>query len=94
MRSGIAIPHARIPSLGRSLGFFARLRTPLDFDAIDGERVDLVFLLLLPAQAQGEQLNALACVARRLRADDVRIALRKALGTREAYAVPCGASWG
>ena len=75
---GIAIPHARLPSLARPLGLFARLRQPMDFEAIDGERVDLVFLLLLPAAAQGEQLNALACVARRLRDERVRAALRKA----------------
>ncbi len=87
MGAGIAIPHARLPTLQRPLGFFVRLRAPMDFDAIDGDRVDLVFLLLLPAQAQGEHLNALACVARRLRAEPVTIALRKAQDVADLYAV-------
>ena len=87
MGSGIAIPHARLPALARPLGLFARLRPPLDFDAIDGEKVDLVFLLLLPAQAQGEHLNALACVARRLRNEQVRAGLRKAHVADQLYGI-------
>ena len=75
---GIAIPHARLPGVARPLGLFARLRPAVDFDAIDGERVDLAFLLLLPAPAQPEHLNVLALVARRLRADGVRAELRRA----------------
>ncbi len=87
MGSGIAIPHARLAPLKRPLGLFARLRAPIDFEAIDGNRVDLVFLLLLPAQAQDDHLNALACVARRLRAEPVTVALRKAQDAEELYAV-------
>lgn len=87
MGSGMAVPHARIPTLTRTRGLFARLRPAMDFDAIDGERVDLVFLLLMPSQAQGEHLNALACVARRLRDDQVRASLRKARDREELYAV-------
>ena len=86
MGSGIAIPHARLPALARPFGLFARLRSALDFDAIDGEKVDLVFLLLLPAEAAGEHLNALACVARRLRAEPVRAALRGSPDAARAYA--------
>lgn len=94
MGSGIAIPHARLPSVARPRGLFARLRPAVDFDAIDGERVDLVFLLLLPAQAQvqaqvpgqGDQLNALACVARRLRAEGVKAALRRAHVAEQLFA--------
>ncbi len=76
--AGIAIPHARLTPLARPVGLFARLRPPMDFEAIDDRRVDLAFLLLLPAQAQGDHLNALACVARRLRIGKVTDALRKA----------------
>ena len=90
MGAGIAIPHARLPSLAGPSGFFARLRQPMDFDAIDGERVDLVFLLLLPSQARGDHLHALACVARRLRDDRVRLALRKARDPREVHGILCG----
>ena len=87
MGAGIAIPHARLASLTRPVGLFARLRTPIDFDAIDGQRVDLVFLLLLPAQAQGDHLNALACVARKLRDDQVKAELRKAHVSDQIYAI-------
>lgn len=84
---GIAIPHARLPSLTRPLGLFARLRPPLDFDAIDAQKVDLVFLLLLPAQTQGEHLNTLASVARKLRDQDVKAALRRAHDVDGLYAL-------
>ena len=87
MGAGIAIPHARLPSLTRPIGLFARLRQPVEFDAIDSQRVDLVFLLLLPAQTQGDHLNALACVARKLRDDQVKAELRKAHVRDEIYAI-------
>ncbi|MGI3900771.1 MAG: PTS sugar transporter subunit IIA [Janthinobacterium lividum] len=87
MGAGIAIPHARLPSLMRPVGLFARLRPPIDFDAIDGQRVDLVFLLLLPAQAQGDHLNALACVARKLREDQAKAEVRKAHLDDQIYAI-------
>lgn len=90
MGAGIAIPHARLTALRQPLSFFARLRPPIDFAAIDDQKVDLVFLLLLPAEAQGDHLNALACVARRLRADDVKVALRKLTDVASAYTVLTG----
>ncbi len=46
---GIAIPHARIPGVSRPFGMLVKLRQPIDFDAIDSQPVDLVFVLLLPA---------------------------------------------
>ena len=64
---GVAIPHARIQGLHRSFGILVRLSKPIDFEAIDGRPVNLVFLLLLPANPVGEQLKALASVARKLR---------------------------
>lgn len=67
--AGIAIPHARLPAVAKPFGLLARLKRPIDFKAIDGEPVDLVFLLLQPATAMGD-LNALASVARRLREPD------------------------
>ena len=87
MGAGIAIPHARLALVPRPVGFFARLRPFVEFDAIDGQRVDLVFLLLLPEQAQGEHLNALACVARRLREESTTAALRAARAPHELYAI-------
>jgi PTS system nitrogen regulatory IIA component len=64
---GIAIPHARIAGLDKPFGVLVRLRQPIDFDAIDYQPVDLMFLLLFPAKPNKEQLNALASVARILR---------------------------
>ena len=61
---GIAIPHARIPGLDKPFGILVRLKEPIDFDAIDSQPVDLLFLLLLPVTSDKEQLNALASVAR------------------------------
>jgi nitrogen PTS system EIIA component len=64
---GIAIPHARIPGLNKPFGILVRLKQPMDFDAIDGQPVDVLFLLLLPVASDKEQINALASVARILR---------------------------
>jgi nitrogen PTS system EIIA component len=83
--SGVAIPHARISGLNKPYGVLARLKRALDFAAIDGELVDLVFLLLLPNSSGGEQLNALAAVARQLRKPTIAAMLRKARDASEAY---------
>src|SRR5262245_43573039 len=64
---GIAIPHARFREIRKPHGFLVRLRQPVEFDAVDGRGVDIVFLLLLPASSQLDCLNALAAVARKLR---------------------------
>ncbi|MBV9527544.1 PTS sugar transporter subunit IIA [Sphingomonas sp.] len=61
---GVAIPHGKIESLGRIYGLFARLAEPIDYKAIDGRPVDLVFLLLSPADAGGDHLKALAAISR------------------------------
>jgi len=81
MGNGVAIPHARFPALKKPFGVMARLKRPIDFEAIDGQPVDLVFLLLLPTAAEGEQLGALACVARKLRSP---ADLTKLRGTKNA----------
>ena len=76
---GVAIPHARIAVVKKPFGLLARLKSAIEFDSIDHQPVDLVFLLLLPTASAGEQLNALAMVARRLRdADTIRNARRAA----------------
>ena len=82
---GIAIPHARIADLSGPFGVFARLRRPIGFDAIDGQPVDIVFLLLLPMTPAGDQLNALAAVARKLRDADIVRALRAAQDSSTLY---------
>jgi PTS system nitrogen regulatory IIA component len=74
---GVAIPHARIEDLDSFYALFARLDSPLEFNAVDDEPVDLVFLLLTPGRAKSsDHMRALAAVTRRLRnsklADDLR----------------------
>jgi PTS system nitrogen regulatory IIA component len=86
MGNGIAIPHARLPALRKPFGILARLKKPIDFDAIDGQPVDLVFVLLLPASPEGDQLGALACVARSLRLSSVLDRMRQAKQPAELYA--------
>ena len=86
MGGGIAIPHARFPALTKPFGILARLKQPIDFEAIDGEKVDLVFALLLPTSSGGDQLGALACVARNLRASSLVSRLRQVKSSDELYA--------
>ena len=64
---GIAVPHGKLPELSRLVGLFARLERPIAFDAIDNEPVDLIFVLLAPADAGADHLKALARVSRLLR---------------------------
>ena len=82
---GIAIPHARMAEVNKPFGVLARLRKGIDYASIDGKPVDLVFLLLLPQSAAGEQLNALASVARKLRNAETTTALRRAREPRDVY---------
>jgi PTS system nitrogen regulatory IIA component len=75
---GFALPHARVEGLARFIGLFARLARPIDYDAIDGAPVDLVFLLLMPAEAASSHVAALAAISRRFRNGDTMARLRKA----------------
>lgn len=86
MGSGVAIPHARLPIVKRPYGVLARLKPPVDFDAIDGQPVDLVFLLILPAPPEVDQLTALALVARTLKASGTLDRLRQAKSVSDLYA--------
>jgi PTS system nitrogen regulatory IIA component len=65
--NGIAIPHGKLPGVKRITGVFARLDTPVDFEALDDQPVDLVFLLLAPEGAGADHLKALSRIARVLR---------------------------
>jgi len=64
---GIAIPHGKMPELDRLYGIFARLDSPVDFDSIDDQPVDLIFTLLAPEGAGADHLKALARISRLLR---------------------------
>ena len=85
--NGIAIPHGKLPKLGRLFGLFARLERPIDFEALDSQPVDLIFLLLAPEAAGADHLKALARVARLLRDPDVARKLRESSDTDALYAV-------
>lgn len=65
--SGIAIPHGKLPQLENLFGCFARLEEPVDFDSVDSQPVDLIFLLLAPESAGADHLKALARISRVLR---------------------------
>ena len=84
---GIAIPHARMPQVEHMFGMFARLEQPIDFEAMDAQPVDLVFLLLAPEQAGADHLQALARVSRLMR-DQATLERLRGSRTRTAmYAV-------
>lgn len=84
---GVAIPHGKLRSIDRLVGVFARLARPVDFDALDDQPVDLVFLLLAPESAGADHLKALARIARILRDTAVAQKLRQAKDAAELYAV-------
>ena len=83
---GVAIPHARIADVKKPFGLLARLKSAIEFDSIDHQPVDLVFLLLLPTASAGEHLNALALVARKLRDTDIMHSARRAADPSGLYA--------
>ena len=64
---GVAIPHGKIHGLQRLFGAVARLEKPVDFEALDSQPVDVLFLLLAPEDAGADHLKALARVARLFR---------------------------
>jgi PTS system nitrogen regulatory IIA component len=84
---GIAIPHGKFAGLKRIVGIFARLAEPVDFEAVDGEPVDIVFLLLAPEGAGADHLKALARISRLLREGHAVDKLRASKDTSALYAV-------
>ena len=84
---GIAIPHGKIPGLVRLFGLVARLERPVDFEALDGQPVEIVFLLLAPEGAGADHLKALARIARVLREPGIRDRIRAARDANAIYAV-------
>jgi len=81
--NGVAIPHTKLDGLPVVTGLFARLAQPIEFQAVDGLPVDLVFVLLSPTDAGAEHLKALARVSRRLR-DAGFLAKLRGAGSRDA----------
>ena len=95
LAGGVALPHARMPGFSDTRGAFLRLAEPVEFDALDGQPVDLVFALLVPEEATEEHLQLLASLAsmfneaelcQRLRAADSDQAMAILSGTTAAHA--------
>ncbi len=84
---GIAIPHGRLADLEKIAGLFARLETPIEYDAVDNQPVDLVFMLLAPEGAGADHLKALARVSRLLRNQTACEKLRAAKSAEALYAI-------
>lgn len=84
---GIAIPHGKLPQLERLHGLFARLDQPIEFESIDDQPVDLIFLLLAPESAGADHLKALAKVSRLLRDKEICDKLRGSEDADALYAL-------
>lgn len=87
---GVAIPHARINGLDKSVGLFIRLAEPIGFDAHDDQNVDLIFGLLSPQQGSADHLKALAEVSRFLRDETTLTKLRGAASDDALYVLLTG----
>jgi PTS system nitrogen regulatory IIA component len=84
---GIAIPHGKLAKCARIFGVFARLERPIDFEALDGLPVDLIFLLVAPETAGADHLKALAMIARVLRNSALAGQLRATRDASGLYSV-------
>lgn len=84
---GVAIPHGKLSGLKQIVGLFAHLAEPVEFDAVDGEPVDIVFLLLAPEGAGADHLKALARISRLLRERGSVEKLRASKDAAALYAV-------
>ena len=88
---GVAIPHGKLAQIDRVYALVARLASPVDYKAIDGQAVDLVFLLLSPPDAGAEHLKALAAISRLARHGGIVEKLRGARSRDAMAAVLMGA---
>lgn len=85
--NGIAIPHGKLARVKSIFGIFARLERPIDFDALDGAPVDLVFLLITPEASGADHLKALACAARVLRDPGIVATIRATRDPSALYSI-------
>lgn len=83
--SGVAVPHCRVPGCNKITGVLVKLSDQVDFDAIDGKPVDLVFALMVPQQHSDEHLQALASIAELMQSEEVRQRLRGATSNRDLF---------
>lgn len=84
---GTALPHGRFAELDKIYGFFAKLASPVDYEAVDGKPVDLVFMLLSPESSGADHLTALAQASRILKDEATRSKIRQISSAQEIYAL-------
>lgn len=87
---GVAIPHGKLPGLDRVVGLFARANNPLDYEALDDQPVDLLFVLLAPESSGADHLKALARIARVLRDEVMAEKIRSTDHASGIYSVLTG----
>ena len=85
--SGVALPHGRLPNLRQAVGAFMKLKEPVEFDALDGEPVDLVFGLVVPEESTDEHLQILSLLAEGFSSEALREKLRGAPSGEASYAL-------
>lgn len=84
---GIAIPHGKLEGLDKLFAIFARLETPISYDSMDDQPVDLIFLLLAPESAGADHLKALARISRTLRDPSITEKLRGSDSINAIYTI-------
>ena len=85
--NGTALPHGRLSDINKVYGFFIKLDTPIDFEAVDNKPIDILFLLLSPESSGADHLTALAQFSRILKDNNLTAKLRKADSKEEIYAL-------
>lgn len=88
--SGVAVPHCRVPGCTQITGVLLKLNDKVDFDAIDGKPVDLVFALMVPQEHSDDHLKALAAIAELMQSEEVRGRLRGATSNRQLFDLATG----
>ena len=83
---GVAVPHARMDGLNRVVCLLALLSKPVAYEAVDGKPVDLLFVLLSPADANAQYLATLAAATRRMRRAETLASVRAANNGQAALA--------
>lgn len=84
---GTALPHARLKDVDKIYGFFAKLNTPIAYEAIDNKAVDIVFMLLSPDSSGADHLTALAQISRLLKDESICEKIRNTSNNEEIYAL-------
>ena len=90
LEQGVAFPHCRVEGLDAGVGALMKLSEPVEFDAQDGDAVDLVFGLMVPAEVGAEDQANIRSIAELLSDRELRARLREAKSSNELYETLCG----